>query len=258
MEFRSEKTNRGALIASLLTWLLAWALMSAAVSHAQTVTVEVRHRHLRGGATGELIASPQGIRFEEAKGKHALELKYSDIQQITLTRDRLRILTDQDQPRWLGRDREIVFDHLPEGAPLIFRQFHEVLGPRFVGSYFALDQAPLWQADAKLLRGLSGANGKLAIGSDAITFEADKPEESRSWPYAELEQVARAGPFDLSIVSLEKAGWLHAGPREFRFQLKRELSEDEYNRLWRRMNEPKAPALPSASPLPGSSPSLGH
>lgn len=250
MEFRSEKTNRGALIALLLA--------TAALLPAQTVTVEVRHRHMRGGAAGQLIASPQGIRFEEAKGKHPLDLKYADIQQITLTRDRLRILTDQDQPRWLGRDREIVFDHLPEGAPLIFRQFHEVLGPRFVGSYFALEGEPLWQADAKLLRGLAGTGGKLAIGSDAITFEAGKPEESRSWPYAELEQVARAGPFDLSIVSLEKAGWLHAGPREFRFQLKRELSEDEYNRLWRRMNEQKAPTSPSAPPLPGSNRSLGH
>jgi hypothetical protein len=118
MEFRSEKTNRGALIALLL--------VTAAVSPAQTVTVEVRHLHMRGGATGQLVASPQGIHFEEAKGKHTLEMKYADIQQITLTRDRLRILTDQDQPRWLGRDREIVFDHLPEGAPLIFRQFHEV------------------------------------------------------------------------------------------------------------------------------------
>jgi hypothetical protein len=250
MEFRSEKTNRGALIALLL--------VLAAPLPAQTVTVEVRHRHLRGGATGQLIASPQGIHFEEAKGKHTLEMKYADIQQITLTRDRLRILTDQDQPRWLGRDREIVFDHLPEGAPLIFRQFHEVLGPRFVGSYFALEGEPLWQADAKLLRGLSGTNGKLAIGSDAITFEADKPEESRSWPYAELEQVARDGRFDLSIVSLEKAGWLHAGPREFRFQLKRELSEDEYNRLWRRMNEQKTPTSSSAPPPPGSNRSLGH
>jgi len=250
MEFRSEKSNRGALIALLL--------MIAAVSPAQTVTVEVRHRHLRGGAVGELIASPDGIRFGEAKGKHALELKYSDIQQITLTRDRLRILTDQDRPLWLGRDREIIFDHLPESAPLIFRQFHEVLGPRFVGSYFALEGEPLWQADAKLLRGLSGTSGKLALGGDAITFEAEKPEESRSWPYAELEQVARAGPFDMSIVSLEKAGWMHAGPREFRFQLKRELSEEEYNRLWRRMNEPKTLTSPSTPPLPGSNRSLGH
>jgi hypothetical protein len=250
MEFRSEKTNRGAVIALLL--------MAAAVSPAQTVTVEVRHLHMRGGATGQLVASPQGIHFEEAKRKHTLEMKYADIQQITLTRDRLRILTDQDQPRWLGRDREIVFDHLPEGAPLIFRQFHEVLGPRFVGSYFALEGEPLWQADAKLLRGLSGTSGKLAIGSDAITFEADKPEESRSWPYVELEQVARDGRFDLSIVSLEKAGWLHAGPREFRFQLKRELSEDEYNRLWRRMQEQKTPTSQSAPPPPGSNRPLGH
>jgi hypothetical protein len=249
MEFRSEKTNRGALTALLLA--------VAAVLSAQTVSVEVRHRHMRGGAAGQLTASPQGIRFEEAKGKHALALKYSDIQQIALTRDRLRILTDRDQPRWLGRDREIVFDHLPEGAPLIFRQFHEVLGPRFVGSYFALDEEPLWQADAKLLRGLSGTSGKLAIGSDAMTFEAEKPEQSRSWPYSELEQVARAGPFDLSVVSLEKTGWLRAGPREFRFQLTRELSEDQYNRLWRRLNQPKTPASASAPP-PGPNRSLGH
>ena len=77
MEFRSEKTNRGALIALLLAM--------AALLPAQTVTVEVRHRHMRGGATGQLIASPQGIRFEEAKGKHPVDLKYADIQQITLS-----------------------------------------------------------------------------------------------------------------------------------------------------------------------------
>ena len=248
MEFRSEKTNRVALIALLL---------AAVLLPAQTVTVEVRHRHWRGGATGQLVASAQGIHFEESKGKHLLDLKYGDIQQISLTRDELRILLYQDQPRWLGRDREIVFDHIPEGAPLIFRQFHAALGPRFVGDYFLVEE-PIWQADAKLLRGLGGAVGKLTIGPDAITFEAAKPEESRSWPYTELEQVARAGPFDLSIVSFEKAGWLHAGPREFRFQLKRALSEDDYNALWRRMHPQPALTGSSGPQPPAPNRSLGH
>jgi len=49
-----------------------------------------------------------------------------------------------------------------------------------------------------------------------------------------FENIASAGPFDLTIVTRE---------REFRFQLKQALAESPYNELWRKLNRSRESAF---------------
>ena len=205
--------------------------------HAQTVTV--RHQHLRKGAEGELQVTSEGISFTETgKGKaHSRRWKYAELQQVELGAGVLRVLTYEDQKWQLGRDREFVFDHLPAGfSQGVYAQWRERLDGRFVADLPDAGVAALWERPAKLLGTIRGSLGVVRVGADRIVYETGAAEQSRTWRFADIENVASAGPFDLSVVTREHHGVWNAGTREFRFQLQQALTEAQFNELWRRLN----------------------
>ncbi len=218
--------------------------MLCGVAFAQPFTFEVRHQHLRGGATGVLRIGEESIAFEESKdGKHSREWKYADIQQLSLSPAELRILTYEDRKWQFGRDRDYVFDRLPEGlVKQVCPLFQRALGQRFIAELADPDMRAAWQMPAKLRHGLRGSEGTLLIGEDRIVYQSKTAGESRVWRFDDIDNIATAGLFDLSITTLERSPWRHAGPTEFRFQLKQPLGEDRYNELWRRIYRTKRPA----------------
>ncbi len=240
MAFRIEKTT-----ASLLIW-------GAMLVGAQPLAVQVRHEHLHGGGAGMLSVDADSMSFHEEgkKGKHSRDWRYEDIQQLSLSPGKLHLVTYEDQKWELGRDRDFIFDQLPQdfvgqARPL----FERKLGRRFIVELADSDATAVWELGAKLRHGLRGSQGVLRIGDDRIVYESKPEGESRTWKFEDIDNVSVAGPFDLSITTLERTGWRHAGPTEFRFQLKDELKEDRYNELWRRINRTKTtPALQSSEP----------
>jgi hypothetical protein len=230
VEFRIEKR-----IAALLKRIAA-LLMLCGFVFAQPVTFEVRHQHMRGGATGVLRIGEESIAFEEKskEGKHSREWKYAEIQQLSLSATELRILTYEDRKWQLGRDRDFVFDRLPEELATEARPiFERALGQRFIAELAEPGMQSKWRMPAKLRHGLRGSEGILLVGQDRIVYQSETAGESRTWRFEDIDNVATAGPFDLSITTLERSAWRHAGPTEFRFQLKEALMADRYNELWR-------------------------
>ena len=213
------------------------ALLCAAPLHAQTATV--RHQHLRKGAEGELRVTADGVSFTEpGKGKkHSRTWKYSEMQQLELGAGMLRIVTYEDQKWELGRDREYVFDHLPAGfSQAVYPQWRDRLDSRFIADLPDATVQALWQRPAKLLGTIRGSHGMLRVGAGRIVYETPAAEQSRTWRFADIENVASAGPFDLSVVTREHHGVWNAETREFRFQLRQALPEAQFNELWRRLN----------------------
>jgi hypothetical protein len=216
----------------------AIVILVAASAFAQPFTYQVRHKHLHGGAAGTLRIGADSISFTEQsnKGKHSREWTYAGIQQLSLAAKELRILTYEDQKWQLGRDRDFVFDRLPEGLePQVHPLFARNLDKRFVAELADTRGHILWQAGAKLRHGLGGSQGDLLIGEDWIVYQAKAAGESRTWRFQDIDNIATAGAFDFAITTLERSGALHTGPTEFRFQLKQPLAEDRYNELWRRI-----------------------
>jgi hypothetical protein len=212
--------------------------VSVTVVMAQPFTYQVRHQHLGGGVTGTLRIGAESIAFTEQSknGKHSREWVYGDIQQLSLSDAELRILTYEDQKWQLGRDRDYVFDGLPEGmSQQVYSLLTGRLDQRFIAELTDPDVRALWQVGAKLHHGLGGSQGDLLIADDRIVYQAKAQGESRTWRFADIENIATAGLFDLVITTLERSDWRHAGPTEFRFELKQALSEDRYNQLWRRI-----------------------
>lgn len=218
MKPRMLKSARFAAIASLIS----------AGAAGQDLKFPARHDHLRGGGSGVLAFTNEGVEFEESgkKSEHSRRWSYADLHRFVLGPTFIRITT-YDDVRWqLGRDREYRFDEIPDG---IAQQLYAALGgrldQRFVAEIATVPSA-LWTAPAKMLRGTSGSNGVLTIGGESIAFESE--HRSRTWRYSDVAGLSNAGPLELSITSLDG---------ETRFQLKQIMPEEQYNTLWRRISE---------------------
>lgn len=231
MAFRSQKA-----IGTFVVFLF-WELIAAA----QQLTIPVRHPHLRKGGSGEIRIGELSISFREGgkKQKHSREWAYDEIQQLFVGSNSLRILTYEDVAWKLGRDREYEFDRLPEG--MAQRIINAVRGHiderRIVAALSDSSMTPIWQVKAKRLEGWGGSEGVVLVGEDSIVYKSEERNASRTWRFAQIENVSSSGPFDLTITTFERDGSGFGGRRDFRFQLKAELSEDRYNALWHRLNQ---------------------
>lgn len=205
--------------------------IAAALAQPAGLTYAVRHKHLRNGGEGTLSFTAEGVSFRESgkNAAHSRQWRYEDIQRLELGHDELRILTYEDSKWRLGRDREYVFDRLPQAtAAQLYPNLYARLDQRFVARLADTYVEPLWETPAKLLRGFGGFDGTLRIGPDRIVFESAKAAASRTWRYVDVSNISTSGPFEFTISSL-------AG--DARFQLKQALPEDRFNDLWRRINE---------------------
>jgi hypothetical protein len=202
------------------------------------VAAPVKHRHLRHGGDGELQITEQGISFTET-GKHAEHSrvwKYEQIQQLELSETSLRVLTYEDQMWEPGRDREYIFDQLPpDFAKTAYPKWKDKLDQRFVAKLADADVTPLAEFPAKLTGLTKGNAGTLLFGEDRIVFRASKAGESRTWRFSDIDNIASAGPFDFSVVTMEHHGRWNTGTREFRFQLQHPMEEARFNELWRKL-----------------------
>jgi hypothetical protein len=225
------------------TAISAILIFSTAPALAQPFLYQVRHQHRHGGTMGTLHVTLDSISFDEPgkKQEHSREWKYSEIQQLSLSATSLRILTYEDQKWKLGRDRDYVFDDLPEDLPkTLYPMFSTKLDQRFVAALSDPAVRPQWQMGAKLRHGLGGSEGALLVGDDRIVFQTETPGESRTWRLLDIENISMSGPFDFSITTQERSEIRHAAPTEFRFQLKEPLAENRYNELWRKIQEFKS------------------
>jgi hypothetical protein len=231
MAFRSQKAI-GAFVVLLFCDI---------AGEAEQVTIPVRHPHLRKGALGEIRIGESSISFREAgkKQKHSREWGYGEIQQLYVAPASLRILTYEDAGWKLGSDREYEFDQLPEGAAQ--RVLNAVRGRiderRLVAAVPEFPINPTWQVKAKHLKGRSGSDGAVLVSEDSIVYRSEERNASRTWHFRQIENIGSSGPFDLTVTTFERDGSRFAGRRDYRFQLKEELTEDRYNTLWRRLNE---------------------
>ena len=199
----------------------ASCLILAGAMWAQGAQFTVRHKHLNGGCAGEMTVDENGVRFTGAK-KHVWSWKYEDIQQLTLSPERIYILTYKDSKLRLGKDREYTFTgKVP--AEELYALLRERMDQRFVAAVGQAIGLPTWSVPVKHLRPIVGSEGTLEFGADAIVYLSSARDESRTWRYSDIESMASSGPFQLTITTLEKP---------FNFQLKQPITEARYNQLW--------------------------
>jgi hypothetical protein len=227
----------------LRTQAAACCLMVFALPSFAELSYQVRHEHLRKGCSGVLRIDKRGISFQgtaRKKHAHAWQWGYAEIQQLTVSADELRVLTYRDNLWKLGADREYRFRALGgQRFAEVYAFLKDRLDQRLVGRLADSDLAPLWQLPVKLLGRVGGSHGVLIAGAERLVYRAERPGDSRTWRLKDIESVSSSGPFELSVVTYERARSQFGSRSAFRFQLKEPLAQERYDELWRRLNQAK-------------------
>lgn len=215
-------------------------LILAQAAAAQEFVYEARHDHLRKGGLGTLAIDGKGVRFAEARGKHHWSWAWQDIQQFEIAPTVLRVLTYRDNAWKLGADREVRFD-LRSGKTFTeaYEFLKDKLDQRLVAALPDAAGTPEFRIPVKHLRRFGGTEGVLVAGGDRVVFQTDRKNESRTWRIADIENISRTGPFDLTLTTYERAKTHYGNLKGFNFQLKEPLSEARFNELWREINRAK-------------------
>ena len=241
MEYRSQKASR---IVSLLVALLAIAPVGAA-----ELSYEVRHHRLLENHAGVLTIGEKGVGYQQVlsdgKGrKHpkleSVQFDYQDIQELWVSLDKLVLVTYKDRKWLLGVDKEFEF-FLPKGQSFdaAYTMLKDKLDRRFVAAVADSQPGMLWEIPVKLLGTIQGSEGILQVGSDRIVYKTDRPRQSRTWRYQDIENVSTSDRYQLTITTYERAKSHYGSTKGFNFQLKQPLEEKRFDALWERLNQDK-------------------
>jgi hypothetical protein len=194
---------------------IASCLILAAAAHAAQFPAAYK-KH-----PGVLTVDETGVSYAGEKAQR-WTWKYQDIQRLTLAPDRVDVLTYQDNRYRLGADRAYEFTgRIP--ALELYAMLKERLDQRFVAALAETTFPARFSVPAKHLLPITGSEGALLFGADAIAWSTPAKDDSRTWRYRDIANIGSSGPFDLTITTLEKT---------FHFQLKEPLAEARYNDLW--------------------------
>ncbi len=178
----------------------------------------VEHRHLHGRCAGDLRIDAAGVSFAGSR-KHDAYWKLQDIRELKLARDQVYVLTYRGGYEFRG--------DIP--AQKLYAALKDVMDQRLVME--AAGQAEgLSYTVAVKHRG--GADGVLAFGEDAVLYTSDARDESRTWRYKDIDNIATSGPLQLTITTFERSLLHYNDRKEFNFELKQPITEAKYNELW--------------------------
>ena len=201
------------------TRLILMAVLSAAAALPAEIRFEARYKK----HPGTMTVDEQAIAFQGVK-KDSWRWSYPDIDELKLGEHSVRVTA--------GRTYEFRGD-VPAA---IYALWKDRLDQRFVAELADHGVQPDWRIGVKHRIGRSSADGVLEFGRDRIVFASDRPDDSRTWRIADIENISSSGPFELTIVTFEKARLDYGDRKQFIFQLKEVLGEDRYNELWLKIN----------------------
>ncbi len=139
----------------------------------------------------------------------------------------IRIETYDRLRRKLGERREYTFRLIEGTHPAELAQFfsERIAGP--VEGFYAT-APPAFTIPAYHRHALRGVPGRLEIGPQAIRFVAEKPADSRTWLYRDIESIGNSDPFHLRVST---------GAETYMFDLKERLKPEAYDFAWEKVFE---------------------
>jgi hypothetical protein len=176
---------------------------------------------------GDLHIDAQEVRFRSSDGKTSIAVPMQDLREADVADPHALRFETYDVQKWKPIDRrEYTFRAAP-GAPVeALAQFLAVLVHRpVVGHYSAASQFRI-PAYHRRIRG--GTHGTLEIGDEAIRFVSDKPADSRTWRYRDIETIGRPDSFRFRITTNRET---------YVLELKSELPEPAYQLAWSKIYE---------------------
>ncbi len=211
-----------------------------AALNASAETFQVAHLHFWRSCKGKLVFSDARVEFLSDNKKHTHAWNYPDIQQLALAPDRISILTYNTRKSKLGADQLFQFQLLSGKVDEQFRtEIEKKLARPLVSSVVPEKIQAQFVIPVRHRLFLSDSQGVLEFGAESIVYRSDKPNDSRVWRYDQLLSVGSTGPFQLRIGALQKTSGEFGEEKNYVFDLKRQLTPEEYDFIWNKINIPK-------------------
>lgn len=180
------------------------ALISAAAAHAaESFEYSVFRDRFPRKEAGRLMISDAGIRYRSDHRKTAIDLPFSNVFTADVSDPKvIRVKTyDIVKRRLLGRQVHVF--RLRDGRHDrgLARFLSGAMQRPVVGS-FGPESKPDAGVRAYHRHRFGGCHGNIHIDRSGIQFQSDKPEDSRTWLYRDIETVGTMNPFHFRVTTL--------------------------------------------------------
>ena len=196
--------------------------------------------HLPRKEAGRLVISAVGISYRSDQQKTVIDIPLLNVFQADVSDPKvIRIETyDIAKKKLLGR--QVYVFGLRGGVhdELLTRFLSKALQRPVIGAFGPAPQ-PEAEIRAYHRHRLGGCHGTIQIDLDAIRFLSDRPEDSRTWLYRDLETLGTMNPFHFRVSTLAET---------FNFDLKERLAESAYDSAVRRIYQLSTVKMPIATP----------
>ena len=171
---------------------------------------------------GDLHIDAHEVRFRSSDGKTSIAVPIQDLREADVADPHALRFETYDVQKWKPIERrEYTFRAAPEVPVEELAQFLAARVHRpVVGHYTAAFQYRI-PAYHRRIRG--GTHGALEIGDEAIRFVSDKPADSRTWLYRDIETIGRPDSFRFRITTNRET---------YVVELKSDLAERAYELAW--------------------------
>jgi hypothetical protein len=174
---------------------------------------------------GDLHIDAAGVSFRSSDGKMTVTIPMKDLRETDVADARALRFETYEVQKWKPIERrEFTFRAQPD-APV--EELAQFLASRVhrpvVGHYSAASQ---FQVSVYHRRTLGGTGGTLEIGEDSIQFVSDKPADSRTWLYRDIETIGKPDSFRFRVTTSRET---------YILELKAELPEEAYQLAWRKV-----------------------
>jgi hypothetical protein len=203
-----------------LTVLVAWLAVGATEKDVFDLKVE-RVRIFRN-QPGDLHVDADGITFRSSDGKTSITIRTQDLREVDVADPSSLQFETYEVQKWKPIERrEYTFRAGPNAPVEELAQFLAARVHRPVVGHYA--SASQFHVPAYHRHALGGTNGTLEIGDEAIRFVSDKPADSRTWLYRDIETIGRPDSFRFRVTTNRET---------YIVELKSELPEAAYQFAW--------------------------
>jgi hypothetical protein len=214
---------------------------------------KVVHDHAIGKGRGELLITETGIEFKgegEDEQRHNRIWRDEEIKQLSISRDELRVtiyeasyipiiprkapFTDGKAVR-NGTEHDYLFrltegEITPEVVSALLARFNRPVETSVIPQGEMAESRLLFEIPVFHRHRAGGRSGILRVYEQHVVFDADADGDSRFWRYADIRDIGQLGRNRFEIATFE--GQFGVDGKSYIFDLKRPLTETEYEALW--------------------------
>jgi len=174
---------------------------------------------------GDLHIDSQGINFRSADGKTSIAIPMKDLRDVSVADPHALRFGTYEVQKWKPVERvEYTFRTPPDSSVEELGNFLTARVHRTVVGHYPEESQ--FQAAAYHRRVRTGTSGLLKIGPESIQFVSDKPADSRTWLYRDIETIGRPDSFRFRVTTNRET---------YVLELKEDLPEAAYELAWSRI-----------------------